>query len=292
MKKFFIATLFMGLSTATVPAQNPAIAPIGLVSQDGVLTLSQPETAIYITLTIEKESLTAGPYARYAMKYLGVTAPLTDKTSYNITCCRIDDTAPRQECSRPETRTVSHARSEQAFPLMPIDRLSGEQLSLEQRAEAAAEKIFALRRSRMELITGEAGENVFGAGLEAALEEIDRIEQEYLSLFFGKRNINSQTAYFDVVPTKDKTAYIICRFDPQSGLLDDTDLSGTPVLLDISTAAVSTEGLDIKSKQGPKDRLYRIAGQSTCRIVYKDRQIGSRTMPVYQLGETIAIQSK
>ncbi len=289
MKKLILTALLLGFSAATTSAQNPTIAPIGLVDRNGTIAISQPETTIYITLTIEKESLTAGPYARYAMKYLGVAAPLADKISYEITGCRIDDSQTEQPCSED---LVCCTDAGQNRNVLPVDRLSGEQLSLERRAAEAAAKIFSLRRSRIDLITGEAGENVFGAGLEAALKEIDRIEQEYLSLFFGKRDTSLQTAYFSVVPTKDKPAYIICRFDPKSGLLDDSDLSGTPVLLDITATAVSTEGLEIKAKPTPKDKLYRIAGMAACRVLYKDTQIGSRTIPVYQLGETIAIQNK
>ena len=53
-------------------------------------------------------------------------------------------------------------------------------LALEDAAREAANTIFSLRRHRIELITGEAGENVFGEGLKAALAEIERLEQSYL----------------------------------------------------------------------------------------------------------------
>lgn len=292
MKKFLTTTLLLFASAAMVQAQNPVIAPLGLIEQDGIVTLSRPETTVHITLTIKKESLTAGPYARYAMKYLGITAPLTDKTSYEITGCCIGDTAPEQKCRQTSTQTASHIRSEQGFPAMTIDRLSGEQISLEQRASEAAKKIFSLRRSRMDLITGEAGENVFGAGLGTALTEIENMEQEYLSLFLGKHTTSYFTAHFSVKPVKDKPAYIICRFDHQAGLLKDSDLSGTPVLLDISSSEIPVEGLNINPKPGSKDKQYRIAALAECRIIYKDTQIGSRIIPVYQLGETVAIKSR
>lgn len=279
--------MLLGASAAICTAQNPVIAPIGLIERDGTAVLSQPSTTIHISLTVEKETLSAGPYARYAMKYLGVTAPLTDKTVYSIIGCTVSD---REFTAEPENQDCGRIRNTVAA--MQIDKLSNEQMSQEQRAAEAANKIFALRRSRLDLITGEAGENVFGQGLDAALKEISRLEEEYTALFLGKRTMCRSTEYFSVVPNDEQQTYIICRFDQGSGILESTDLSGTPVLLDISVSPVSTEGITIVAKPGPKDRLYRIAGNADCNVMYKDTRIGSRTVPVYQLGRTVAIQSK
>ena len=63
----------------------------------------------------------------------------------------------------------------------------------EQQAAAAADMIFSLRRSRKELITGDAGENVFGGGLKDALEALDAKEQAYLELFLGKKVVTTYT---------------------------------------------------------------------------------------------------
>ena len=86
-------------------------------------------------------------------------------------------------------------------------------------AQDAANAIFSLRRHRIDLVTGEAGENVFGAGLKAALEEIDRLEQEYLSLFLGKQFRQRIVREFSVVPSKDEPATVVCRFSDTAGLL-------------------------------------------------------------------------
>ncbi|HAY31196.1 DUF4831 family protein, partial [Alistipes sp.] len=72
-----------------------------------------------------------------------------------------------------------------AFLKVPIDKQSTVEKSAESMAADAANMIFSLRRHRLDLVTGEAGENVFGGGLKAALDEISRLEQEYLALFLG-----------------------------------------------------------------------------------------------------------
>ena len=67
---------------------------------------------------------------------------------------------------------------------------------LQTAARNAAAAIFSLRKHRLDLISGEAGENVFGAGLPVALERLDRLEQEYLELFLGRRVVTTETRRF------------------------------------------------------------------------------------------------
>lgn len=74
----------------------------------------------------------------------------------------------------------------------------------------------------MELITSEAGEHVFGAGLQAALAELDRQEQAYTELFLGKRVTTTSVERITVVPDAGKQKYILCRFSPDRGLLPAT----------------------------------------------------------------------
>ena len=67
--------------------------------------------------------------------------------------------------------------------------------------------IFSLRRHRLDLVTGEAGENVFGGGLKAALDEISRLEQEYLALFLGKQYRQTVAREYNALPSKDENTF-------------------------------------------------------------------------------------
>lgn len=124
--------------------------------------------------------------------------------------------------------TVSYLDSDTSFVKVSVDRLSLVEKSPEAMAQDAANAIFSLRRHRIDLVTGEAGENVFGAGLKAALEEIDRLEQEYLSLFLGKQFRQRIVREFSVVPSKDEPTTVVCRFSNTAGLLPADDLSAGP----------------------------------------------------------------
>ena len=70
-------------------AQNPYIALQGANEPADGIVVSQPRTVLAVDVTVEKDVTLSGPYARYAQKFLGVRAPLTDKTVWSVTGAQI-----------------------------------------------------------------------------------------------------------------------------------------------------------------------------------------------------------
>lgn len=246
-------------------------------------------TSVHVLLTVERQEITPGPYARYANKYLGVQAPLADKVSHNITVAKISKNSELQIVTSPAETSVraSHMDPESGFPKLPVDRISASPRNSEESARAAAEKIFDIRRSRYELITGDAGENVFGAGLASAIAELNRLEEKYLSLFLGIQTTTTITTQYEIIPSSSTLNYIVCRFSSADGLLPKDDLSGTPVVLELKPSAPSTEGLDIVAKPTSKSLAYRIPADVECRIILDGAELTSATVPLYQFGKTV-----
>lgn len=245
-------------------------------------------TTVYVDITVDEQEIIAGPYARYAQKYLGVAAPLADKVLYGIRSVKISDINELPSIIEGEnTADISHMNPERGFPKLSIDKSSGAGLGLEESASLAAAKIFEIRKSRYELITGEAGENVFGAGLGDALNELNRLEQEYLALFLGRQTNTVTTRQYRIVPTQDKLTYIVCRFTQTDGLLPEDDLSGMPIVLELKPSEISTEGVDITLRPSAKNPAYHITSDVQCRIIVDGTEITSTVIPVYQFGKTV-----
>lgn len=286
MKKTFLACLAATAMCAAAVAQNSGIAPIGIVNGE----VSLPQTTLYVDIVIEQQDITAGPYARYAQKYLGVSAPLADKVLYEIKSAKINDNNGKQTGVLLSSGTASHMRPENGFPKLAIDKKSNAQMSLDESARLAADEIFKIRKSRNELITGEAGENVFGAGLKDAVKELNRMEEEYLSLFLGKQVNKRITKQYKVTPVSGKQTYIVCRFSNVDGLLPDDDLSGQPIVLETrALGTLSTDGLNIHPKPVKGQPAFRIADDALCRIIFNNSEIASAVLPVYQFGQTVYI---
>ena len=128
--------------------------------------------------------------------------------------------------------------------------------------------IFSLRKHRLDLITGEAGENVFGAGLKAALEEIARMEKECLDMFYGSKTIAEQTHIFNIAIAPDKNEYLVCRFSDKAGVVEADDLSGSPIVLKVETE--KHKEYPQLQPLGPKDKVsaeYTIVPQSKCSLI-------------------------
>ncbi len=153
--------------------------------------------------------------------------------------------------------------------------------SEEQMAADAAATIFKIRKRRLELLTGEQGENVFGAGLEYALKEMARIEDEYVSLFLGKRYTQKSTKVFRVTPKVGADRIVAFRFSSQSGVQPAEDLSASPVNIEISTIEKPTPA---PASKGEKSVRYRVP--EMCKITLWDgtTTFDSEIIPVFQRG--------
>ena len=87
--KFRLLTLLLLCCGAAVTAQNPYIVPEGATESASGISVNMPRSVVAVDLTVERTAVLCGPYARYAQKYLGVRAPLTDKTTWRIADARI-----------------------------------------------------------------------------------------------------------------------------------------------------------------------------------------------------------
>ena len=82
--KAFIITLF--LINGSVFAQE---VRQGDIIPEGAVVYSLPMTTLHIRVEAEKEVFTAGPYAKFAQKYLGLDARQEDKVQYRIVSAQV-----------------------------------------------------------------------------------------------------------------------------------------------------------------------------------------------------------
>lgn len=292
MKRNLLVLSMLCLSLSA-SAQNPYIAPLGALEQNGGIVVSQPRTTLAVDLTVERDKTLSGPYARYAQKFLGIRAPLTDKTAYAVTAASVgllDEGAflRAPELTPAAQQVMPHATADGEFAKIQPDKADMLTPTLEDAAREAANTIFSLRKHRLELITGEAGENVFGQGLDAALAEIARLEQSYLELFLGKHVVTTETRRYVVSPQQDKKQYIVCRFSPARGLLPDSDLSGDIVLLQIEPSGDTATSIEASAKE-PAVISCRVADLSVCTVICAGREYARTVLPIFEFGRTVNV---
>lgn len=160
--------------------------------------------------------------------------------------------------------------------------------TLEKKAEETADMIFRLRQKRVEIITGDTDATFSGEAMAATLEEIKRLEDEYMSMFVGKSVRDEQTMSFDVVPqaSNKKHMYIAFRISDSHGLLPANNVQGRPIVLElaqdaepIAPTSVSEAALSTKGKVA-----YRKPVTVLARVLDGQKVLVQGRMPVYQLG--------
>lgn len=318
MKRSLLVAILLVASSLFVDssAQQVVKKRIGSYLENGNVVVAEANTTLAVDITVEYEQFVAGPYAKHAQRLLGSSAPLVNKSVRRVVSSNVAVVNGATYLANDSTEYLAN-ESELAFPRVLPDRLSKTNLSAEDAAERAAEQIYALRTARLELITAELGDGVYGAGLESALREIDRLEKEYLELFFGKRVVTYSTKryYIPVKPAefekveivvaepaveKGKKAnveqapqpepkmlpasYIVARFSDKVGLVAADDLQGDIVLLTINPTDMSYPENDAKGTV-----QYRYANNAEVTLSLGHVVISERVLPIYEFGRTVTL---
>lgn len=318
------------------------LASAGQENPSGTVSYALPQTSLTFDVEAVRESFFAGPYAKFAEKYLGIAARQEDGTTFQISSIKMTPhieadpqrryvvTLPQGGSSAflqltaqglvatsdgsfgheavwrfPTTATGdfsgkgvnSNLSSESATLLQSVkaedqyNKVSVSQSmvvakSLEQKAQEAAEMILDLRRTRVEIITGDTDANYSGESMGSAIAEIARLEQEYLTLFTGYSEFQTQRMSFDVVPTSDISnhVYVAFRLSDAHGLVTADDMSGKPYIVDIAT-----EGLSAANGAGAsqsKGNLVHYRTPAICNVKLTDgvNMLLQARVPIYQYG--------
>ena len=310
---------------------------------EGYLTYSLPSTTIVVEVEAVQEKFFAGPYARYAEKYLGIKARQKNETTYQITMLNLKplveadqnrrfsipvkksavdatflklssqglismadgtfgdatvwrfpksgkgDFAERGVSSNLKSESATlyrNQKTESEYNRIAVQQNMVVEKTQEQKAAEAAEMILRLREQRLQIVTGDTDATYSGEAMGAAIEEMTRLEKEYMSLFVGYSDFQEQKMSFDITPSAERESqmYVAFRISDTAGLVPADNLSGKPVVMEIVPQNVTDPQVteEVKSKLP----LVHYLVPAICTVRVKegaDILIQSR-IPVYQLG--------
>lgn len=263
-------------------AQQVTKMRIGTYKQNGDVVIAEASSTLAVDVVVEHELFTPGIYARYAQKMLGTRASLVERDEYRVVDASValmeDNSYMRCGAEMPRVGDTQVLEEQ----MLQIDRISSGERSTEAAAREAAEQILSLRRTRLDLITGEFGEGVFGAGLQSALEEISRLEREYLELFYGKRSITTLAERFILPVNSEQPSTVIARFSAESGIVAKDDLSGDIILVKITPSEMTYPQSELKGTVA-----YRYANNAEVIVALGGEVLARNILPLYEFGETV-----
>lgn len=174
-----------------------------------------------------------------------------------------------------------NVREQSAYNKVSVQQNMVVEKSTEAKARETADMIFSLRRTRVQIVTGDTDASYSGEAMAAALAEIDRLETEYMSLFVGYSDFQTLQFNFDVIPQKGTNMYIAFRLSDTEGLVPAESASGRPYVLNVTASENLAPTLASKSKQSVR---YRIPAVCTVKLMDGANALFQTRVPVYQFG--------
>lgn len=330
--KYILLSAF-ALTSISFPAQKTTRINAVKADNYGVI-YTLPKTSFEITLLVKKSIYRPGDFYPYAQRYLGIDNPITEEkvvhTLENVSV--VNKGIPDKSNSymiqfQPKTLepfvylredgVIVSVNAEPELdkkeevviptgeipPVNPRRYLFQETLmagSVAKQAELVARQIFDLRRSRADILTGEA-DNMppDGNAYKVVMDEINLQEQALTSLFIG----SVQTEYFiqtyTYVPdNKDINKIVLARFSEKLGPVDPDDLAGEPLFLSLLNKTVSVplnlseNELKKLEKKFNEGLVYNVPGKAQLTIEFKNNILLQKEIDVVQYGSQDVLTKK
>ena len=169
--------------------------------------------------------------------------------------------------------------------------------SLSKRADLAAQRIFELRESRSDLISGQADNTPpDGKSLQLALDNLAAQEAALTAMFIGTRKTYTNVSTVTFEPDSESiNNEIFVRLSPVDGIVDANDLSGAPIYISVDILEQGEMPLNDKGepKTFPKGGLaYNIPGRAVISLTYDGNTIAREEVSLSQLGVTFGLDPK
>lgn len=321
MKNLLIITSL--LVSVSVMAQTKVVKKNAVKSNNFGITYSLPKTSLVVDAEVTKVTSKAGPYYKYAEKYLGVKDAITEDNVYyelgkiNVANKGIPDpdntfvvefkqgtVAPYAFLTEEGLLCTINADYEVPQPekdaskkktdanKTPQSSVYTEELlmagSTSKQAEVAAKQIYRIRESRMNILTGEA-DNLppDGEAMKLVIEQLEEQEKALVNLFVGTKTneviIHKQT----LIPTGDLDKEVLFRFSRLLGVVAADDLGGTPVYINLKAtdkAPVLDAKEAAKKEKTMKGIIYNIPGKASIDISMDKKTLFKGELQITQFG--------
>jgi len=160
----------------------------------------------------------------------------------------------------------------------------------ELKAEEAANFIIKLRKRRFKLLTGQSEGEVPGTAAGKVIEELNWLEQEYLSLFTGRTIYESETRHYRFIPVTNRSTdqQVLFKISDNEGAFDSMSAKGRPAILEIECQDLTRNLKGIRSPEAPNTLYYRHPDLARVTISLESRTLFENRFSVYQYGPVVS----
>lgn len=327
--------LFVGiflLTSITISAQT--VRMNAAKANDYGVAYTLPKTSFKITYTVKKTTYKRGDFYLYAQRYLGIDNPILedqtvfslenvyvvnegipDKTNSFLVTFRPNSLSPFVYLTTDGLICTINAEPEItekekiSLPEPEKNKINAQRFLSEEtlmagstakQAELISKQIFELRRSKNDILTGEA-DNMppDGAAYKLVMEQINEQEKALTELFSGSRETEYFTKEIVIVPEdKNVEKQVINRFSEKLGLLDADNLAGEPIYLSLTGKSNTQKPFLTDKEQQQLEKkfsegiVYNIPGKADLSIEFKNKAIKKVETDVVQFGSQDVLVKK
>ena len=157
-------------------------------------------------------------------------------------------------------------------------------------AEAAAKQIYRIREARTNLISGEVEHMPADSKmLGLMLDKLEEQEAELVALFVGETKSRKHHKIIYLTPEQDEQGKVLLRFSRFAGPVAADDLSGEPVMLNMTVSKKELQPSEEKPK-AVSDIRYNIPGEVSVQVTdNKGKTLIDKAVPVAQFGVSVAL---
>lgn len=317
MKKIIILTGLL-ITTAAASAQTEVTTGIMRGKEYGV-TYTLPKTQIEIEVKANKVNYKPGEFGKYADRYLRLNnvaaqpeeywelvsvqaksvgipdsehtyfVKMKDKTVAPL--IELTDDGIIKSVNMPyvakKSAAAAAASSVQKKKINPRDLLTEEILmasSSAKMAELIAKEIYNIRESKNALVRGQA-DNMpkDGAQLKLMLDNLEEQELAMTEMFLGVHNKEMRTFTIRLTPVAELANEIAFRFSKKLGVVDNNDLAGEPVYINLKDLKTLNVGQD-DGKKRVDGIAYNVPGKAFVTLTEGKKQWFEGELPVTQFG--------
>lgn len=195
--------------------------------------------------------------------------------------------------------TVLHViDADSIFTAVPTQRKQVVRKSLDEQAQELANQIFVLRDDRNALLVGESDGKSLpdGESLKYMIEQLNKLEESYMSMFIGKKIRIEKNFVFTFEPENvEHSRQILFKFSPQYGVTPKNSLRGNPIMIDITDLKNNSSEINFdeqqtsirrkaKAKAEENGFAYLTPANALIKIIQDNNTISEKVLNVNQMG--------
>lgn len=165
--------------------------------------------------------------------------------------------------------------------------------SLEEKAQEAAHTITKLRKRRFKSLANAYDEQLpDGHAYKLMVDELGKLEAEYVALFVGKTYKKSFDYSFDFIPGENSVSgEVVFRFSETKGVLPKTDLSGKPIVVDLAKLndLASAQEQQKSATAALSGVFYRMPGKAEIKVMNGINLMAVSRADIAQFGTVTAL---